>query len=65
MGGSFSADYLVERMEGMLEHQLISGYYPALALAPNERFASKGGYMVHFTGPSGPQVSSDGEWRVP
>lgn len=65
MRGSFTADYLVESMEGMLEHQLVSGYYPALALAPNERFASKGGYIVHFADPAGTKVMPDTHWRVP
>jgi hypothetical protein len=65
MPGSFAPDYLIERLEGMIEHQLISGYYPRLALAPNERFASKGGYLVHFTQPSGAQVLADTEWLVP
>jgi hypothetical protein len=65
MQGSFTADYLVERIEGMLEHQLVSGYFPSLALAPNERFASKGGYIVHFAGPTGTKLVPDTEWRVP
>jgi hypothetical protein len=65
MPGSFVPDYLVERMEGMLEHQLVSGYYPRLALAPNERFASKGGYIVHFANPTGRRVLPDADWRVP
>jgi hypothetical protein len=65
MSDSFMRDYLVERIEGMLEHRIITGYYPRLALAPNERFASKGGYLVHFTEPSGAQVSADTEWFVP
>jgi hypothetical protein len=65
MRGSFTADFLVESMEGMLEHQLVSGYYPALALAPNERFASKGGYIVHFANPEGTKVVRDTDWRVP
>jgi len=65
MQGSFNADYLVERMEGMLEHQLVSGYYPSLALAPNERFASKGGYIVHLATPAGTKVVPDTDWRVP
>jgi hypothetical protein len=65
MAGSFVPEYLVERMQGMLEHQLISGYYPRLALAPNERFASKGGYIVHFANPTGTRVLPDTEWRVP
>lgn len=65
MPGSFAPDYLVERMEGMLEHQLISGYYPRLGLAPNERFASKGGYLVHFAAPAGTRVLSDTPWVIP
>jgi hypothetical protein len=65
MMGSFHADYLVERMESTLEHQLVSGYYPALALAPNERFASKGGYIVHWAAPTGTKLVSDTDWRAP
>lgn len=65
MSGSFVADYLVERMEGMLEHQVASGYFPRLALAPNERFASKGGYIVHFAAPHGARVLPDTDWQVP
>jgi hypothetical protein len=65
MSGSFTPDYLVERVEGMLEHQLVSGYYPSLALAPNERFASKGGYIVHFAGPAGIKLVPETDWRVP
>jgi cytochrome c553 len=65
MAGSFTADYLVERIEGALEHELISGYYPALALAPHERFASKGGYMVHFAQSSGAKLVPETDWHVP
>jgi hypothetical protein len=62
---SLNRDYLVEHIEGMLEHRIVTGYYPRLALAPHERFASKGGYIVHFTQPSGAQVSADTDWIVP
>jgi hypothetical protein len=62
---SLNRDYLIERIEGMLEHRIVTGYYPRLALAPHERFASKGGYIVHFTQPSGAQVSADTDWIVP
>jgi hypothetical protein len=65
MSGSFVSDYLVESLEGMLEHQVVSGYYPRLGLAPRERFASKGGYLVHFTDASGVGITPDTEWRVP
>lgn len=62
---SFMRDYLVERVEGMLEHRIVTGYYPRLTLAPNERFASKGGYIVHFSKPTGTQVTADTDWLVP
>lgn len=65
MADSFIRDYLVERIEAMLEHRVITGYYPHLALAPNQRFASKGGYLVHFADPTGPRLAADSEWLVP
>lgn len=65
MVDTFYRDYLVERIEAMLEHRIVTGYYPRLSLAPNERFASKGGYLVHFPDPSGTQVLPDGGWIVP
>lgn len=65
MSDSFVRDYLIERVEGMLEHRIITGYYPHLALAQRQRFASKGGYLVRFTAPSGSKVTADGPWLVP
>ncbi|MDE2219747.1 MAG: c-type cytochrome [Gammaproteobacteria bacterium] len=65
MVDTFVRDYLVERVEEMLEHRLVTGYYPRLALAPGQRFASKGGYIVHFTDSAGTRVSAEGDWTVP
>jgi hypothetical protein len=62
---SFMRDYLIERVEGMLEHRIVTGYYPRLTLAPNERFASKGGYIVHFAQATGTQVTAETDWLVP
>ncbi len=62
---SFVRDYLVERVEVMLSHRQVNGYYPRLSLAPGQRFASKGGYIVRFAGPQGAAVVADGEWIVP
>lgn len=62
---SFVRDYLVERLEVLLSHRLINGYYPRLGLAPGQRFASKGGRLVRFPQPTGTQVLADGEWIVP
>lgn len=62
---SFVRDYLVERVEGMLSHRLVNGYYPRLSLAPGQRFGSKGGYIVRFEGPAKSTLVADGEWTVP
>jgi hypothetical protein len=65
VGDALSRDYFVETVEAMLEHQLISGYYPRLRLATNERFGSKGGYWVHFARPVGSKVTADTDWVTP
>jgi hypothetical protein len=62
---SFVRDYLVERIEVLLSHRLVNGYYPRLGLAPGQRFASKGSYLVRFAQPSGTAVVADGAWVVP
>jgi mono/diheme cytochrome c family protein len=65
MVDTFARDYLVERMEGMLAHRIVTGYYPRLTLASGQRFASKGGYIVRFSEPEGTRVIADDQWLVP
>jgi hypothetical protein len=65
MVDTFVRDYLVERIEEMLEHRILTGYYPRLALAPGQRFASKGGFIVRFAGPTGAHLVAEGDWIVP
>jgi len=62
---TFVREYLVERMEEMLEHRYLTGYYPRLALAEWQRFASKGGYVVRFAEPSGKRLVAAHDWTVP
>jgi hypothetical protein len=65
MSDTFVRPYLIERLRTMLEHRIITGYYPHLALAPNQHFASKGGYLVRFEGSRGPKIVADSDWTVP
>jgi hypothetical protein len=62
---SFVRDYLVERVEVLLSHRLVNGYYPRLGLAPGQRFASKGGYLARFAPDGGGRLVADGPWTVP
>lgn len=39
--------------------------YPKLSLGPDQRFASKGGYIVRFAGSSGVQLVAQSEFIVP
>jgi hypothetical protein len=63
--GNFVRDYLLETYENMLSFRTLNGYYPHLSLGPGQRFASKGGYIVHFADAAGTAVVKDGEWDVP
>ena len=65
IGDTFVRDYLIERIEGMLEHRIITGYYPRLTLAPGQRFASKGGYVVRFADPTGSRLVAASDWLTP
>ena len=65
MADSFIRDYLVERIEETLEHRVVTGYYPRLALASGQRFASKGGYVVRFADPAGVRIAAVSDWIVP
>lgn len=61
----FVPDYLIERVEMTLDSRIVNGYYTHLTLAQRQRFASKGGYIVRFAGPTGAKVLADGPWSVP
>jgi hypothetical protein len=65
MVDNFNRTYLIERLQGMVERRMVTGYYPRLALATHQRFASKGGYITHFADASGVRLVADTDWTTP
>jgi hypothetical protein len=66
MADSYVRAYFIEQLQGMIEHRLVTGYYPHLSLSYHERFASRGGYIARFA-PQGTasHLVADGDWTVP
>ncbi len=60
---AYYPEYLVERVESLLGHRLTNAHYPHLSLAPGQRFASKGGYLMQVE-PDGSLVP-EGPWTIP
>jgi hypothetical protein len=58
-------DYLIEQVENMVSLKLLDGFYPRLGLAPGQRFASKGGYIVRLAPMPGGPVTANTDWLVP
>jgi len=65
LSDTFVRDYLIERIEDLVEHRIITGYYPRLTLASGQRFASKGGYIVRLGTDRSAPVVAESDWIVP
>jgi hypothetical protein len=65
MVDAFVPDYLIERLEDTVEHRLLTGYYPRLALGPHQRFASKGGFLTRYDVTGNAAMVVDSEWLTP
>jgi hypothetical protein len=65
MVDNFTRAYLIEQLQSMIGHRVITGYYPRLTLATHQHFASKGGYLTHFADVGGRRVVADSDWLVP
>lgn len=61
---NFQRDYLVERAENMLSKIAVPSWYPRLSIAPGQRHAAKGGYLLRY-GPDGTALVADSGFVVP
>jgi hypothetical protein len=61
----YSRDYFIERVEHGLDNALAPSSYPSPTLAPGQRYASKGSYIVKAAGNGRQQLEPVGDWIVP
>jgi hypothetical protein len=61
----FSRDYLLEYIEHEAENALNPGTFPRLSLGPEQRFASKGAYLVQIDGSESQSIKPVSAWIVP
>lgn len=64
IGGNFSREYFIERIEHMMENMVTTSVYPYLSLAPGQRFASKGCFIARPANGSEGLIAASG-WIVP
>lgn len=70
MADTLVPDYLVEQLQEILDHRILTGFYPRLTLAAGQTLASKGGYVVQFASGAGAPTAGSGVvayggWTVP
>jgi mono/diheme cytochrome c family protein/ABC-type branched-subunit amino acid transport system substrate-binding protein len=65
IGSNFYRDYFIERIEHIFDSMVTPSAYPRLGLGPNQRYASKGGYILRVSGGSIGELTQRGEWIVP
>jgi len=61
----YSRDFFLERIEHMTGNTVTPSLYPHISLGPDQRFASKGSYIVKPVGEDGKQLKAVSEWIVP
>ncbi len=61
----FSRDYFIELIEHTAEKLFVSSVYPRLTLAPGQRYASKGGYILQVTTENQNVPVPVSKWLIP
>lgn len=63
--GYYRRDYLIERIEHMMDNALYTSVYPSVTLSPGQRFVSKGAYIAQFSAQDGGKLIAVTPWRFP
>jgi len=62
---NYSRNYMIEKMEHMVENAQATGAFPHLSLGPGQRFASKGVYIGRFSGEAEDKIVPVSKWVTP
>ncbi|MCG6861097.1 MAG: cytochrome c [Chromatiaceae bacterium] len=65
MRGFFVREYLLERIEQMVDRATYTSAYPRISLAPGQRFVSKGAYILRFPPEGTGDLAKVTDWFVP
>ncbi len=65
MRGYFFRDYMIEKIEHMLDNVTFSSVYPRLSMAPDQRFVAKGGYLLKVADGREPRLVAASDWLIP
>lgn len=62
---NFSRNYMIERIEHMLENSPATSVYPRISLAPGQRYAAKGSYLLPLSALENSAQDNLKFWDVP
>ena len=62
---NFNRDYMIELLEHKLDNSVFTGMYPKLTIGPNQRYASRGGYIMDVPEDTSLPLQPVTQWLLP
>lgn len=61
----FNRAYIIELLEHKLDNAVLTGMYPKLTIGPNQRYASRGGYIMNVPDDASLPLQPVTQWLLP